>query len=277
MTDWSEVSKARVAAFAPQIADLHKAGDETKLVSVDLRRSKADRIEISHLTDLQYGHRNFMAARFRAYMEWILSCDYRYAILGGDLIDAATVLSVASPYENTGEPIDQVAEVVELLAPLAKDHRLLGYVGGNHERRTMRTFGDVGRLIAKQIGVPYSRGVQLLDVWYGEHKPFRLSVWHGGGAARTKGAKAQMLHRFMSQADSSCYMVGHLHDAMVLFDWRQLRSRGKIRLQKIAGIMSSSFLEYWNSYAETAAMSPSDTMMGRIILERNGHWEVTMR
>jgi len=277
MTDWSKIARARIAAFAPQIIHLHAENDETKLVNVDLRKSKADHIEISHLTDLQYGHKNFMTARFLAYLDWILSCDYRYVILGGDLIDAATVLSIGSPYENTGEPIDQVSGVIELLSPLAKDNRLLGYVGGNHERRTMRTFGDVGRLIAKQLGVPYSRGVQLLDVWYGDHRPFRISVWHGSGGARTKGAKAQMLHRFMGQADSTCYLVGHLHDAMVLFDWRQRRHRGKIKLQKIAGIMSSSFLAYWNSYAEAAAMSPSDTMMGRIILDRNGHWEVTMR
>jgi hypothetical protein len=52
---------------------------------------------------------------------------------------------------------------------------------------------------------------------------------------------------------------------------------GRIKLQKVAGIMSSSFLAYWNSYAEVAALPPSDTMMARAILERNGHWEVTLR
>ena len=86
-----------------------------------------------------------------------------------------------------------------------------------------------------------------------------------------------MLHRFMGQADSQLYLVGHLHDVVLLFDWRQQRVGGRIKLQKVAGIMSSSFLAYWNSYAEVAALPPSDTMMARAILERNGHWEVTLR
>jgi hypothetical protein len=71
--------------------------------------------------------------------------------------------------------------------------------------------------------------------------------------------------------------VGHLHDVVLLFDWRQARVDGRIKLQKIAGVMSSSFLSYWNSYAEVFAMSPSDTMMARTILEPSGAWEVTLK
>jgi hypothetical protein len=120
-------------------------------------------------------------------------------------------------------------------------------------------------------------GVQLIDIHFGEHKPFKISLFHGRGAARTKGSKAQMLHQFMGQGDSQVYLCGHLHDALVLFDWRQKRFGDGIKLQKIAGAMSSSFLEYWNTYAEVAGLSPSDTMMARIILEPNGHWEITLR
>ena len=274
---WVALDRLREEFIAPVVTQSHICADETKLVKIDLRKCDADHIEISHLTDLQYGHRNFLREKFLTYRDWILSSPVRYCVLGGDLIDAATVLSVGSPYENTAEPIDQVSQVVALLAPLAEGKRILGYVGGNHERRTIATFGDVGRLIAKQLGVPYSRGVQHIDIWFGEHAPFKMSVWHGSGHARTKGAKAQMLHRFMGQADSQVYLVGHLHDAFVLFDWRHRRKGGRIQTEKIAGIMSSSFLDYWNSYAETAALAPSGPMMGRVILECSGKWEVTMR
>jgi hypothetical protein len=81
----------------------------------------------------------------------------------------------------------------------------------------------------------------------------------------------------MQQADSQLYLVGHLHDSLLLFDWRQVRQRGKIKLQKIAGVMSSSFQAYWNTYAETYALSPSDTMMARVILDPSGGWEVTLK
>lgn len=280
--DWEQIDRLRARLRSPRLRIGHTQDDEVKLVSYDFddrRRfpDRPERIELSHLTDLQYGNRLFQRERFQRHLEWLLSDPARFVILGGDLIDAATVLSVQSPYENTDEPMRQIAGVVELLRPLAKAGRLLGYVGGNHERRTIPTFGDCGRLIASELQVPYSRGVQLIDIYFGNHQPFKISVWHGTGSARTKGGKAQMLHRFMAQADSHVYLVGHLHDAMVLFDWRQSRVGRDIKLQKIAGVMSSSFQGYWNSYAEVSALPPSESLMARIIVERNGHWEVTLR
>jgi UDP-2,3-diacylglucosamine pyrophosphatase LpxH len=281
-TDWAAIDAIRASLATPRLQVAQQEADEVKLLAYDFddrKRfpSRPSQVELIHLTDLQIGAKNFQRDRFRKYREWILSSPNRFVFLGGDIIDAATILSVASPYENTDEPLDQTDEATELLKPLADAGRLLGYVGGNHERRTCKTFGDSGRLIARNLQVPYSRGVQLIDLHYGKHKPFKVSLWHGGGSARTKGAKAQMLHRFMHQADSQLYLVGHLHDVVLLFDWRQARVDGRIKLQKIAGVMSSSFLSYWNSYAEVFAMSPSDTMMARTILEPSGAWEVTLK
>ena len=281
-TDWSEMDRLRAELRAPRVVVNQAEADEVKLVSYDFNDRKRfpdqpSQIEIIHITDLQYGSKGFQRKRFIEYRDWILSSPNRFVVLGGDLVDAATVISVASPYDNTEEPIDQVDGVVDILQPLANAGRLLGYVGGNHERRTTKTYGDCGRVIARELSVPYSRGVQHLDLVFGKHKPFKISLWHGGGAARTKGAKAQMLHRFMHQGDSQVYLVGHLHDVVLLFDWRQARVGNRIKLQKIAGIMSSSFQSYWNSYAEVFAMSPSDTMMARVILDKDGRWEVTLR
>ncbi len=280
--DWAAIDRMRTGLYAPRVAINQAEDDEVKFVRYDFndRKRFPDQpagIEISHLTDLQYGNKRFQTKRFLQYRDWILAQKNRFVVLGGDLVDAATILSVGSPFENTGEPIEQVEGLVDLLRPLADAGRLLGYVGGNHERRTLPTFGDCGRLIARQLKVPYSRGVQLIDIHFGQHRPFKISAWHGAGSARTKGAKAQMLHRFMQQADSHVYLVGHVHDVVLLFDWRQMRVENRIKLQKIAGIISSSFQGYWNSYAETAALPPSESMMARIILERNGRWEVTLR
>ncbi len=276
-TDWAQIDSLREGLRAPRFAVNQSEDDEVKFIEYDFDDRKRfperpSQIELTHLTDLQYGAKGFQRKRFIQYRDWILSSPDRFVVLGGDLIDAATIMSVASPYDNTEEPIDQVDGVVELLQPLADAHRLLGYVGGNHERRTIKTFGDCGRIIARALKVPYSRGVQLIDIRFGAHKPFRVSLWHGGGSART-----QMLHRFMHQHDSQLYLVGHLHDVVLLFDWRQQRIGKQIKLVKIAGIMSSSFLNYWNSYAETFGLSPSDTMMARVVLEKNGKWECTLR
>jgi hypothetical protein len=191
------------------------------------------------------------------------------------MVDAATPISIASPYENTEEPQGQVFRFIEIAMPIR--HRILGYVGGNHERRSIKTFGDLGHLIATLLKIPYSSGKQFVDIHYGDHAPFKNSLWHGGTGSRTKGAKAQMLHRFMAQGDSQCYWVGHLHDCLVLFDWRERRFYNKIKLEKYAGVMSSSFLDHYGTYAEVAGLAASDTIMGRVILEPNGKWMLTLK
>jgi hypothetical protein len=283
LPNWNEIDEARRSLASPRLAVNMSVRDEVKFVEYNFDDRKRfprplKQVELIHLTDLQYGHEAFQEKRFLAYRDWMLDSPNRFAILGGDMIDAATIFSKGSPYENIAAPIDQASGLVALLKPLADKGRILGYVGGNHERRTIATYGDIGRDIAGRLQVPYSRGVQLIDIYYGEHKPFKVSVWHGTGGARTKGGRAQMLHRFMGMADSQLYWVGHVHDCLVLWDWRQQRKGKTIKLQKIAGCISSSFLDYWGTYAETAGLAPSDTMMARAVLEpTGGKWELTLK
>lgn len=252
-------------------------GEESKYITVRFDEAKFPKqIEIVHITDVQFGHRSCNVKKFIEYRDWILSKKNRFVFFGGDMVDAATALSIASPYENTEEPQGQVYRFVELAMPMR--HRVIGYVGGNHERRGVKTFGDLGKLIAMLLKVPYSSGKQFVDVYYGQHRPYRNSLWHGGTGSRTKGAKAQMIHRFMTQGDSDCYWVGHLHDTMLIGDVRSARDGKKnIKAEKFRGVMSSSFLEHWGTYAEVAGMPIGSTEMWRLILEPTGHSELTLR
>jgi Calcineurin-like phosphoesterase len=253
-----------------------KYGEEVKYVTVRFDpKLYPDQIEILHITDVQFGHLACNVEKFIEYRNWILSHPNRFVFFGGDLIDAATCLSIASPYENTEEPQGQVYRFVELAMPMR--HRVLGYVGGNHERRGVKSFGDLGKLIAMLLKVPYSSGKQFIDVHYGKHKPFRAALWHGGTGSKTKGAKAQMLHRWMQQGNSDLYLVGHLHDVLMVGDVRTRTENGKVVLEKYAGVMSSSFLEHFGTYAEVAGMPAGDCQMWRTILYPNGKWEMTLR
>lgn len=271
----------RLQAMAPKdVVDIKTSmryGDEAKYVTVDFDEKKyKNGIEILHLTDVQFGHLACNVDKFIEYRDWILKEPNRFVFFGGDMVDAATSISIASPYENTEEPQGQVYRFVELAMPLR--HRVLGYVGGNHERRSTKTFGDLGHLIATLLRIPYSSGKQFVDINYGAHKPFRNSLWHGGTGSKTKGAKAQMIHRFMTQAESDVYWVGHLHDVLMVGDVREHRDgNGGIRAEKYCGVMSSSFLEHYGTYAETAGMPAGDCQMWRLVLEPTGHWMMTLR
>lgn len=251
--------------------------EQTKYVTWNAGVLK-DQIELLHMTDLQFGHVLCNVKKVIQYRDWVLAEPNRFMLWGGDMIDAGTRLSVGSPWDEITEPQGQVFRFCELMAPAR--HRILGYVGGNHERRGLPTFGDLGSLIAHILEIPYSAGRQFLDFNFARtHESFRVDLFHGRGAAQTAGAKMQMLHRFMQSGDAQIYLVGHLHDAMVKMDWRILRQPGQnhVKLVKIGGAMSSSFLDYFGSYAEVAGMNPTGLMMARVIVEPSGKWELTLR
>jgi hypothetical protein len=271
----SYLDKIKLPQDVVSIRGSMQYGEEFKYVTVNIDPKKFRTLEILHITDVQFGHLCCNVQRYDEYLKWVLASPNRFVLLGGDMIDAATALSIASPYENTVEPQSQILRFVELTALIR--HRILGFVGGNHERRGVKTFGDLGRMIATLLRIPYSSGKQFIDINYGDHKPFKISLWHGGTGSRTKGAKMQMLHRFMSQGEAQLYLVGHLHDAMMTFDYRERRNKGQINLEKFAGVMSSSFLDHFGTYAEVAGMAPSGTIMWRTVLEPNGKWELTAR
>jgi len=248
-----------------------------KRVVHDFNDTRLDTVELLHFTDLQYGHKFCNTTRVQEHIDWILSKPNRFLLFGGDMVDCGTKISKhGSPWEQLWEPQGALYEFCELIAPVA--HRVLGYVGGNHERHAIPSFGDLGQSIASLLRIPYSPGQQLIDIYFGDHRAFRVHLWHGGGSAVTAGAKMQMLSRFMERGDSQLYLVGHLHEPMVRFLSRPLRQKdGRIKLIKVGGAMSGSFLDYYGTYAEQMNLSSAPLMMARTILEKNGHWELTLR
>jgi hypothetical protein len=250
--------------------------EQAKYVSIHFP-AKWDKLNIYHLTDMQHGHTLCKEHREDAFIEHILEAENRFAVLGGDCVDAWRLGSPGSPYENTGEPQSQVRGFCRKFAPIA--HRILGYVGGNHERRATIGFGDLGSLISSILGIPYSAGQQYIDIHFGDWKPFRIDLWHGRGAARTKGAKANMVHEFMLSSDANLCLVGHLHDPICLFRWRRVRDGANLKptFEKQGGAMSSSFLEWTGSYAEVAGLPMTDCMMATAEIYPNRHWQLNLR
>jgi Calcineurin-like phosphoesterase len=242
----------------------------------DFSKINIETLEILQMTDVQFGHKACDTATLDKYLAWVLSQENRYVLFGGDMVDAGHVQSKGSPFEQIGDPQQELWSFCKLFAPVR--HRVLGYVGGNHERRSIPTFGDIGKSIATILELPYSPGKQHIDIIFGDHKPFKISMWHGGGSGQTKGSIANGLVKFMNQSDSQLYLLGHLHQAMVVQESREVRDKTKMKLQKIVGARGSSFLKHYGTYAEVImGANPQTIQMPRAVLERNGHWELTLR
>lgn len=88
-----------------------------------------------------------------------------------------------------------------------------------------------------------------------------------------------MLQAAMTKSDAQMVFVGHLHEPLSTFDWKISRDTNnfKIKMMKQGGAMSSSFLEYWSSYAEMMNLSPCDTMMAVVTLDPDAHWQLSLR
>lgn len=237
----------------------------------------ADTIELIQITDVQFGHICCKYERVLEYRDWVLAVPNRFMLWTGDMVDAWAMWSPGRAFDQLGDPQSQVLKFVETWAPAR--HRILGYVGGNHERRAIPGFGDLGVMIATLLKIPYSNGRQMIDVHFGRHRPFQISLWHGAGGARTKGTVAQILHRFTSIGDSQLYLMGHVHQPLVIWTWKEERdaARQRIKPKKVIGVVGSSFMDLWGSYGELAGFGAGDVAMARAVLGADGGWEVTLR
>ena len=271
----SEV-QSQLQDFAPMLKQSMVINGQARFLSWDFNDVDIDTLELLQITDIQFGHKQCNVERLHKDIAWVLSQENRYVVFGGDLVDAGHVQSKGSPFEQVGDPQEELWSFCKLIAPLR--HRVLGYVGGNHERRSIPTFGDLGKSIATVLELPYSPGKQHIDIRFRDHKPFKISMFHGGGGGQTKGSIANNLMKFMGQADSQLYLMGHLHQAMVVQESRERREKGRMEVQKIVGARGSSYLNSYGTYAEVImGANPQTIQMPRAVLESNGHWELTLR
>ena len=252
-------------------------GEQSKYLAWDLSKVKADHLELMQITDVQFGHICCKYERVEEYRDWILAEPNRFMLWTGDMVDAWAMWSPGRAFDQLGDPQSQILRFVECWAPAR--HRILGFVGGNHERRAIPGFGDLGVLLATLLKLPYSNGRQAIDLYYGKHQPFRVSLWHGVGGARTKGTVAQILHRFMSHGDSQLYLMGHVHQPLVMPLWKEVRDpkTQRIKAVKAIGAVGSSFMDLWGSYGEIAGYGASDVLMACTRIEKAGGWAVQLR
>lgn len=257
-------------------------GEQIKYVNWRFSPQEFKSIEVIHLTDTQFGHIGCNVKQLIKYRDWILEVPNRFVVFGGDMIDAANVFSPGEPWENFFAPQRQLFKFCEMMAPIR--NRILGFVGGNHERRGIKTFGDLGITIASLLRVPYSSGQQFVNIQFGKHNaalPFQIFLWHGRGAAKTYGAKTNLVYQAMRELSGGAHvtLVGHLHTALMIWGTHRMHDPVKNRFydRKQAGAMSSSFLEYFGGYAETAGMTPNDIIMARTTIFQDGKWELTVR
>lgn len=212
--------------------------------------------------DEQLGHVTCDEDRVKKDIAWVQHNPECLVFLLGDAIDSAVKTSPGSIRENTLSPLRQIDSYVEMHQSI-KD-RIIGYVGGNHERRIDKALDDSGaavRLIARGLSgpnhkVPFSGGILLIDVHWRGHV-WTFTLFHGAGAAQTPGSKIQRMQRNMLLSDSMITLSGHLHDEAKTSRRYVKRSvDGTVRVVKQTALQCGTYLQYIGSYGEVGGMAP---------------------
>ena len=172
--------------------------------------------------------------------------------------------------------MQQVEQLVELLEPI-KD-KILVVSLGNHEHRIEKdTSIDVLKLVCNQLGIQdrYASAGWYIYLYFGEKNvgrkaPMVYTIFgrHGSGGGKAIGGKANNLVDMSNVAIADLYIMGHTHTPMSTKKCIFIPDYGNktLNLREMHYLMTNSFLEYENSYGETAGFHPASTSITEAIL-----------
>lgn len=181
-------------------------------------------------------------------------------ILMGDLAETATKESVgAGVYEQEQNAQQQIMRVKTLLYDFR--HLIDGVVTGNHEERIYKQSGfDLSLYLCQLLDIEkkYMRYQGVVGYVIGR-RSYLVNVWHGAGGGGSAGASLNKLQKQSEYILADIYLMGHVHKRQV--HTKQMivpnpRYNKKEIIQQYF-IATGSSLDYENSYAESAGMTPS--------------------
>lgn len=223
------------------------------------------------LADMHWGFGS-VSPRVLAYREWVLSDPARFVFVNGDVLNAATKAGPEEPTEQTGRLNQQIDAAVSFFEPLARADRILGWNGGNHERRLLRAADfDVNAEICQRLGIP-SRYSGAPDEWgysallhlkvgknsHGDPNHYTVFLWHGAGGGRLAGAGLNKVGSIVANVVADVYVMSHLHQeaagvrARIVPDLRT----GKLVHRPYRMVVTGPFSEY-GGYQEGMGLAPA--------------------
>ena len=224
----------------------------------------------------------FDEKKFNGYRDWILARDNAYCLILGD-VTGNSIMGSKGDTHGSMRPDEQKDEAERVLRPLAEEGKILGWVDGNHERRTSRLVDQfIGKDICKILGIRdvYDPdGIYMfLSVGYDRAKGTRnRNVYtgfmiHGYTGARRQGGKANAMEDMAKGVHADFYVCAHAHQKM-MFPSESLmpetRSK-KLKFKKRTHVMAGSF-QGWAGYAVRSNFQPTPMGSPRIRLDGLRH------
>lgn len=226
-----------------------------------------DDIHIHFVADVHLGAREHLEREWQDFCANILDDPNAYLILGGDLINNTTRMSVANVFDEVMRPRDQKRIMMEMLQPL--QNRILCAVPGNHEGRSGKDADDcpIYDIMCKlDIEHLYRENIAFVKIQIGnvrgdgEHNPtYVLAAMHGAGGGMLSGGIINRNERFGYTIDGiDALLVGHSHKPMISQPGKiYVDSRNnRVTIKPFKVVVATSWLSY-GGYAARKQLLPT--------------------
>lgn len=235
-----------------------------------------NKLIIVPLADAHYGSQEFNEVLWHKTIRRIQDDPHCFAVLVGDLIDNGLKNSITNVYEATCSPGEQKEWLYNELLPIRD--KLLGAVGGNHERRSLKEADDdplydvMVRLGKEDI---YRQNICFMQVkltyqFNGKDKQrhaFNFALIHGAGGGQYIGSSANRVQNYGNAIEGiDCIITGHTHKPVTFPVAKLLFHNETVVRKQFVVAVASSFLDY-GGYAAQKLMVPTAHTTTEIILE----------
>jgi len=242
-----------------------------KIITWDFRNREV--LPTFWFSDVHLGHQQCDLDLFKANVDRVGEKGIPCADLG-DLIENATRDSVGSGvYDQQEIAQEQLEHAVELYKPLADAGLLKSMQPGNHELRCYNQGGiNLTRVMAKMLDVQYG-GVGIVHYIMVGKERYTVYSTHGGGGSTTPAGKLNAMLRLEKIVNTDLYIQGHVHDTLYqarqFFDFN--KSGRHLVKKKKHFVCNGAYLDYWGSYGQVKAYSPTNKGNAQITFDGTKH------
>lgn len=245
---------------------------EVRLDFAEIKIS-ADKAYCLPIGDIHWGDKAFKQRgkeKLKGNLDWLKEREgHAFGILMGDIYNVAGRNEKTSPFESDPEEYDEAVEFFRPYASLFK-----GGIRGNHENRMKNAYGfDPMKNFCKQLEIPYLGASALLRIQVGARpdqptwfwNTYYMAVHHTTGGGGTLGNALNSVAK-LEKVVSGCdvYAGGHNHQLVTGVRQSYVPTASGPTFKKVHYVACGSYLDYQNSYAEDAMMSPGKLGSPRI-------------
>lgn len=213
-------------------------------------------IKVWAMADAHIGARECDLDGLRAFVRRVQADPDSYLVLVGDILNNGVKDSLTNVYEETMPPSMQVQAAVDLLRPVSD--RILGVVGGNHERRSAKAV-DLDPMYAVCVHL----GIQ--DLYRPNMAFVRVSMRNGRvqqvyNLLITHGRSAAAKRRFAYSVEGvDAVITGHTHDGLLEKPARIcMTGKGNVVVKPLISLTATSWLRY-GGYGAANLYAPKST------------------